>query len=66
MFTKLYDTMIESTDDQKTQYNNIFRWYKHIQNLPEIKEFLIKSSRIIVEDPEIKVAFLAEKKKAKK
>ncbi len=58
--------MIEMTDDQKNQYNNLLRWYKHIQNLPEVKEFLNKNQRLIVEDPEIKVAFLADKKKSKK
>jgi hypothetical protein len=34
MFTKLYDNIVEMTDEQKNQYNNLFRWYKHIQNLP--------------------------------
>lgn len=66
MFTKLYENMIEMTDDQKNQYNNLYRWYRHIQNLPEIKEFLNKHQRLLVEDPEIKVPFLAEKKKGKK
>ena len=42
MFTQLYDNLIEMTDDQKNQYHNIFRWFKHIQNLPEIKEFLLE------------------------
>lgn len=58
--------MIEMTDEQKNQYNNLFRWYKHIQNLPEITQFLNANQRILIQDPEIKVAFLAEKKKNKK
>ena len=66
MFMKLYDSMIEMTDEQKNQYNNLFRWYRHIQSLPEIREFLNKHQRMLVEDPEIKVPFLAEKKKSKK
>ena len=66
MFSKLYDSMIEITDEQKNQYNNLFRWYRHIQNLPEITAFLTNKQRILVEDPEVKVPFLAEKKKAKK
>ncbi len=48
MFTKLYDSMIEMTDEQKNQYNNLFRWYKHIQNLPEITQFLNKHQRLLV------------------
>lgn len=40
MFTKLYDTMVEMTDEQKNQFNNIFRWFKHIQNLPEVRGYL--------------------------
>lgn len=66
MFTKLYDSMIEMADDQKNQYNNLFRWYRHIQNLPEVTAFLTNRQRILVEDPEVKVPFLAEKKKSKK
>jgi hypothetical protein len=54
------------TDDQKNQYNNLFRWYRHIQNLPEVTTFLTSRQRILVEDPEVKVPFLAEKKKSKK
>ena len=66
MFTKLYDNLIEMTDEQKNQYNNLFRWYKHIQNIAEITEFLRHHQRLLVEDPEIKIPFLAEKKKSKK
>ena len=36
MFSKLYDSMIEMTKEEINQFNNIFRWYKHIQNLPEV------------------------------
>lgn len=54
------------TDEQKNQYNNLFRWYKHIQNIAEITEFLRHHQRLLVEDPEIKIPFLAEKKKSKK
>ena len=50
------------TDEQKLTYNHIFRWYKHIQNLPEIKEFLTKKERYIVNDPVAKIPFLVEKK----
>ena len=42
MFTQLYDNLIEMNDDQKNQYNNLFRWFKHIQNIPEIKEFMLR------------------------
>lgn len=48
------------------QYNNLFRWYKHIQNLPEIKAFLLAQNRLLVSDPEQKLAFLEIKKKKKK
>ena len=54
------------TDEQKTQYNNLFRWHKHIQNLPEIKAFLESQNRILVADPEQKLSFLEVKKKKKK
>ena len=54
------------TDDQKNQYSNLFRWYKHVQNLAEIKEFLEKNQRFLVKDPEVKVPFVQEKKKDKK
>lgn len=59
MFSELYDTMFEFTDEQKSQFFNIFRWYKHIQNLPEIKAFLVKNQRFLIEDPEIKIPFVA-------
>lgn len=66
MFVHLYDGVIEMNDEQKNQYYNLFRWYKHIQNLPEIKDFLGKKQRFVVEDPEPKVPFVQEKKKNKK
>lgn len=44
----------------------MFRWYKHIQNLPQVKEFLVKTQRFLIEDPAPKYPFLAEKKKPKK
>lgn len=66
MFTQLYDNLIEMTDEQKLQYHNIFRWYKHIQNLPQVREYLETTSRFIVTDPVAKLAFLSEKKKPKK
>ena len=65
MFTQLYDNVIDMSDDQKNQYNNLFRWFKHIQNLPEITEFLNKTNRLLIKDPELKVSFV-EKKKVKK
>lgn len=58
MFTQLYDNVIELADEQKQQYNNLFRWYKHIQNLPQIKEYLTKTSRFLIQDPVAKVPFL--------
>jgi hypothetical protein len=66
MFTQLYDNLLEMTDEQKLQYNNLFRWYKHIQNLPQIHDFLTSTKRFLIEDPTPKYAFLAEKKKPKK
>lgn len=66
MFTQLYDNIVEMTDEQKNQYNNLFRWYKHIQNLPEIKSFLESQNRLFVSDPDQKLAFLDVKKKKKK
>jgi hypothetical protein len=66
MFTQLYDNLLEMTDEQKQQYNNLFRWYKHIQNLPQVLEFLKKTNRFLLQDPAPKHAFLAEKKKSKK
>lgn len=66
MFTQLYDNILELTDEQKQQYNNLFRWYKHIQNLPQISEFIKVNNRFLVQDPAPKYAFLAEKKKSKK
>ena len=65
MFTQLYDNVIDMSDEQKNQYNNLFRWFKHIQNLPEITEFLNKTNRLLIKDPELKVSFV-EKKKGKK
>ena len=65
MFTQLYDNITEMTDDQKLQYNNLFRWYKHVQNLPEIKNFLEAENRLIVADPAVKLSFLEVKKKKK-
>lgn len=66
MFTQLYDNLIELSDEQKLQYNNLFRWYKHIQNLPQVKEYLTQSNRFFIQDPVTKVPFLVEKKKPKK
>jgi len=66
MFTQLYDNLLEMTDEQKGQYNNLFRWYKHVQNLPQINEFLMQSNRFMIQDPAPKYPFLAEKKKPKK
>lgn len=66
MFTQLYDNLIELSDEQKLQYNNLFRWYKHIQNLPQVKDYLTQSNRFFIQDPVTKVLFLVEKKKAKK
>lgn len=66
MFTQLYDNLIDFTDEQKLQYHNLFRWYKHIQNLPQVKEYLTRTNRFLVTDPAPKLPFLAEKKKAKK
>lgn len=66
MFTQLYDNLLEMTDEQKLQYNNLFRWYKHIQNLPQVKAYLLKHNRFLIEDPLPKYPFLAEKKKPKK
>jgi hypothetical protein len=66
MFTQLYDNLLEMTDEQKLQYNNLFRWYKHIQNMTPIKEYLVKTHRFLIEDPAPKYPFLAEKKKPKK
>ncbi len=65
-FTELYDLVTEFTDDQKNQFNNIFRWYKHIQNLPEFTEYLEKTKRSFVVDPALKFDFLSEGKKNKK
>ena len=66
MFTQLYDNVLEMTDEQKLQYHNLFRWYTHIQNLPQIKEYLHKNKRFLLQPPVAKVPFVAEKKKAKK
>jgi hypothetical protein len=66
MFTQLYDNLIDLSDEQKLQYNNLFRWYKHVQNLPQVKEYLAHSNRFLLQDPAPKVPFLAEKKKPKK
>jgi hypothetical protein len=66
MFTQLYDHLLEMTDEQKSQYNNLFRWYKHIQSLPQIHEFLTNTKRFLIEDPQTKYGFLSEKKKPKK
>ena len=66
MFTQIYDNILEMTDEQKQQYNNLFRWYKHVQNLPQISDFLKSKNRFLVQDPAPKYAFLAEKKKGKK
>lgn len=66
MFTQLYDNLIDLSDEQKLQYNNLFRWYKHIQNLPQIKGYLTETNRFLIQDPVAKVPFLAEKKKPKK
>ena len=65
MFTQLYDNLIDLNDEQKSQYNNVFRWYKHIQNLPQILEYLKASNRFIIQDPQLKIPFLADKKKSK-
>ena len=65
MFTQLYDNIVEMTDDQKNQYNNLFRWYKHIQNIPEIKSFLEAENRLLVSNPAPKISFLEVKKKKK-
>lgn len=65
MFTQLYDIAVEMKDEQKLQYNNLFRWYKHIQNLPEIKAFLIGQNKLLVEDPAPRLTFLEVKKKKK-
>jgi len=54
------------SDEQKLQYNNLFRWYKHIQNLPQVRQYLTEKNRFLVTDPVVKVPFLNEKKKAKK
>ena len=66
MFTQLYDNLIDLSDEQKLHYNNLFRWYKHIQNLPQVKEYLTKTNRFFIVDPVAKVPFLVEKKKPKK
>ena len=66
MFTQIYDNILEMTDEQKQQYNNLFRWYKHIQNLPQISDFMRAKKRFLVQDPAPKYAFLADKKKGKK
>ena len=65
MLTQLYDNIVEMTNDQKLQYNNLFRWYKHVQNLPEIKSFLEAENRLLVSDPAMKLSFLEVKKKKK-
>ena len=44
----------------------MFRWYKHVQNLPQVQQFLKEKKRFLVQDPQPKYAFLAEKKKSKK
>ena len=66
MFTQLYENIVEMTDEQKIQYNNLFRWYKHVQNLAEIRAFLESQNRILVSDPETKLTFLEAKKKKNK
>lgn len=66
MFTQLYDNLIDMTDEQKLQYHNLFRWYKHIQNLPQVKEYLNQTKRFLVTDPTPKLPFLSDKKKQKK
>ena len=65
MFVQLYDNVLDMKDEQKLQYNNICRWYKHIQNLPEIRSFLLSENRMLVGDPEQKLTFLEVKKKKK-
>ena len=66
MFTQLYENVVEMNDDQKNQYNNLFRWFKHVQNVPEIREFLVKQNKLLIADPELKVSFVEKKKKGKK
>lgn len=66
MFTQLYDNLIDMTDEQKLQYHNLFRWYKHTQNLPQVRDYLTKTNRFILTDPAPKLAFLPDKKKPKK
>ena len=65
MFTQLYDNLIELTDEQKLQYNNLFRWYKHIQSQAQITEYLKSSNRFLIQDPQPKIPFVADKKKSK-
>ena len=48
MFIQLYANITEMFDEQKNQYCNLFRWYRHIQNLPEIKSFLISQNCLLV------------------
>lgn len=66
MFSQLYENVVEMSDEQKNQYNNLFRWYKHVQNLPEVRSFLESQNRLLVSDPEQKLIFLEVKKKKKK
>lgn len=66
MFTQLYDNILEMSDEQKGQYNNLFRWYKHVQNMPQVNDFLKNTNRFMIQDPAPKYPFLAEKKKTNK
>ena len=59
MFTQLYDNVLEMSDEQKLQYHNLFRWYSHIQSLPQVKQHLVKHKRFLLTPPTQKVPFLA-------
>lgn len=63
VFTRIHEQVAEFTEENKSGWCNVFRWYKNVQNQPAIREFLVKAGKSLVTEYNPAVSFVEKKKK---
>lgn len=66
LFALLHGRVTQLDDNEKNQFNNVYRWYKHIQSLEGVHNFLAREGISLVRETQLSVPFLAVGSKKKK
>lgn len=55
LFALLHSKVTQLADNEKNQFNNVYRWFKHIQSLDGVHDYLAKTNRGIARDAHVSV-----------